>query len=104
MLVLITLLACSPPPPPVPSLTPQNAAELLHYDHKADAWLTYIRKQNPGCEYRFQLPDQSGHPAEIGLEHIVWCNARPAPKEFDASVVFLYDKAAQHWTVSNFMS
>jgi hypothetical protein len=101
---LVIFVGCSAPTPPTPSLTPQLAAQLLHFDNKAEAWLTVIRKQNPACGYKIELPDQSSHPNEIDADHIVSCGNQPTPREFDASVVFVYDKAAQRWTVSRFSS
>jgi hypothetical protein len=103
-LIWVLLLAgCSaPPPPPTPALTTQNATELLHYNNKADNWLKYVKKHDPSCEYKLELPDQTSHPAAVDLDHIVWCGNRPSPKEFDASVQFVYDKAAQHWVILRF--
>lgn len=102
---LMMLAGCSgTKKPDVPSLNQQMASELLHFDHKADAWLTYVKKQNPTCGYRVDLPDQSSHPTEIDIDHLVSCGGRPAPKEFDASVTFVYDAAAQRWRVGRFAS
>jgi hypothetical protein len=98
----LLLVACSAPKPTTPSLTPEAAAELLHYNSKAENWLTYIRKQDPSCTYRLDLPDQTAHPAELDLDHIVTCGNRPSPKEFDASVIFQYDPSTQKWTVTRF--
>jgi ssDNA-binding Zn-finger/Zn-ribbon topoisomerase 1 len=99
-------VGCSgaPKEPPVPSLNPEQAAELLHFDNKAEAWITHVKTQNPACTYKLELPDQSSHPIEIDLEHIVSCANRPSPRELDASVVFTYDKATQKWSVSRFAS
>ncbi len=96
--------ACSSPPPPTPSLTPENASSLLHYNNKAENWLKYIKKHDASCDYKLDLPDQTSHPTAIDLDHIVWCASRPGPKEFDASVQFVYDKAAQHWVILRFSS
>jgi hypothetical protein len=102
---LTLLCACSgTKKPDVPSLNEQLATELLHFDHKADAWLTYVKKQNPACGYRVDLPDQSSHPTEIDIDHLVSCGGRPAPKEFDATVTFVYDPTAQRWKVGRFAS
>ncbi|MDQ2713136.1 MAG: hypothetical protein M3Y72_03285 [Acidobacteriota bacterium] len=102
---LLLLASCGgPPKPTVPSLNPQEAAELLHYNNKAQDWLKYVRKQNAACDYRLDLPDQSTHPAEIDLDHIVLCGNRPSPKEFDASVVFNYDATQGKWVISRFAS
>jgi hypothetical protein len=96
--------ACSTPKPDVPSLTPQAASAMLQFDNKAHNWIQYVKGKNPGCDYSLDLPDQANHPTEIDLDHIISCGGRPAPKEFDASVVFVYDKAAQRWIVSRFSS
>ncbi|MFL6352215.1 MAG: hypothetical protein ACJ74Z_10245 [Bryobacteraceae bacterium] len=101
---LVFLAACSPPPPPTPSLTPQNAAGLLHYNNRAENWLKFVKKRDPSCGYKLEIPDQSSHPSAIDLDHIVWCANRPAPKELDASVQFVYDKAAQRWVILRFSS
>jgi hypothetical protein len=104
LICALLLAACSPPPPPTPSLTPQNAAELLHYNNRAENWLKFVKKHDPTCGYKLDIPDQSSHPAAIDLDHIVWCANRPGPKEFDASVQFVYDKAAQRWVILRFNS
>ncbi len=102
---LVFLAGCGgTPKPTVPSLNPEQAAELLHFDHKADAWITYVKKHNPACGYKLTLPDQATHPTEIDMNHIVSCGNAPSPKEFDATVVFTYDQAAQKWVVSRFSS
>lgn len=101
----LALAGCSgPKKADVPALNPELANELLHFDHKADAWLTYVKKQNPTCGYQVVLPDQSSHPTEIDIEHLVSCGGRPAPKEFDATVTFVYDAASQKWTIGRFTS
>lgn len=103
---LALLASCGPAPhkADVPSLNPETASQLLHFDHKADAWLTYVKKQNPACIYQVDLPDQSAHPTEIDIQHLVTCGGRPAPKEFEASVSFAYDPGTQKWTISRFTS
>jgi hypothetical protein len=104
LICLVFLTACSSPPPPTPSLTPQNAGGLLHYNNRAENWLKFVKKRDPTCDYKIELPDQSSHPASIDLDHIVWCSNRPAPKELNASVQFVYDKAAQRWVILRFSS
>ena len=103
-LVFLALISCGSPKPTTPALTPQTAAELLQYNNKAKDWLTYVKKQNPACEYKLDLPDQSAQPTSIDLDHIVSCAGRPSPKEFDASVSFVYDKDAGHWVITRFAS
>lgn len=99
------LLACGgPPKATVPALNPEQANELLRYSPKAADWLTYVRKQNPGCAYHIDLPDQASQPTEIDLDHIMWCGAAVSPREFDASVVFIYDKASGTWKLQRFSS
>src|SRR4051812_35338389 len=98
------LMSCGKPKPQVPSLTPQQAAALLQFDNKAHNWMDFVKRNNTGCEYKLDLPDQANQPEEIDLDHIVSCGSRPAPKEFDASVVFVYDKAQQRWMVKRFSS
>lgn len=98
------LAGCTKPKAEVPSLTPEQASALLQFDNKAHSWLEYVKKNNTGCDYKLELPDQASQPTEIDLDHIVWCSGRPSPKEFDASVIFVYDKAQQHWVVQRFAS
>ncbi len=103
--LFVVLMGCaSKPKVETPSLTPQEASALLQYDNKAHNWIMYVKKQNPVCDYKLDLPDQSNQPAEISLDHIVTCGSRPSPKEFDASVVFVYDKAQGRWVVQRFAS
>jgi hypothetical protein len=104
---LLLFAACGAPPAKkaqIPALNPEEAHSLLRYESKAAAWLTYVQKQNPACAYHVDLPDQAAQPTEIDLDHIVWCGATPGPREYNASVVFTYDKAAGHWTISRFSS
>jgi hypothetical protein len=101
---VVLLAACGPPKPVTPYLTPQAANQLLHYDAKAETWMTHVRRQNANCEYKLDLPDQTSHPTQIDLDHIVWCANRPSPRELDASVSFEYDKDAQRWVVKRFSS
>ncbi|MBV9767230.1 MAG: YfhO family protein [Acidobacteriaceae bacterium] len=104
LLSILLLCACSAPKPTTPSLTPELAAELVHFNNKAQTWITYVKKQDATCDYRLDLPDQSSRPTEIDLDHIVFCGNRPSPKEFDASVSFAYDKDAQKWVITRFAS
>lgn len=101
---LLLLAACSKPKPQVPQLTPQGAAALLQFDNKAHNWITYVRKHDPTCEYKVDLPDQSNQPTEIDIDHVVSCGGRPAPKEYDASVVFTYDASQSRWAIQRFQS
>jgi hypothetical protein len=101
---VLLALSCSPPKPTVPALNPEQAASLLQFNNRAQGWLTYVKKNNATCQYRLDLPDQSSNPTTIDLDHIVVCGGRPAPKEFDASVSFEYDKAAGTWKITRFAS
>ena len=99
------LAACGDPPKPAtPALTPQNAAQLLHYNSRAAVWLVHVKKQDPTCEYKLELPDQRTGPLQIDADHIVWCGGKPSPRELNASVSFEYDRAAGHWTIARFSS
>ncbi len=101
----LLLTACGDPPKPTtPALTPETAAQLLHYNSKAEVWLAHVKKENASCEYKLDLPSQMSNPVQIDLDHIVWCGGRPSPRELSASVTFEYDKAAGHWTVARFAS
>ncbi|HEX4749295.1 MAG TPA: hypothetical protein VH302_07095 [Bryobacteraceae bacterium] len=101
----IVCASCSAPPKPViPALTPENAASLLQNSAKAQTWITYVKRQNPGCGYQLNIPDQSGQPTTIDLDHIIRCGSAPSPKEFDASASFSFDKDAQKWVLSRFAS
>ena len=104
--VLLLLASCGTPPAKskIPALGPQQAGELLHYNNKAQDWLKYVRRTNPACDYRLDLPDQSAHPTEIDLTHIVMCGTTPAPREFDASVSFEYDANRGTWVIRRFSS
>lgn len=107
-LAFAALVGCdsTPPKPTTPALTLQNASEMVHRNPKADNWLKYVQRnyRQAACEYKLELPDQTNHPTEIDLDHIMWCGNKPSPKEFDASVSFKYDKEAQHWVLSRFAS
>ena len=104
---MMVLVGCGSAPPKkadVPSLNPELASQLLHFNHRADAWLTFVKKQNSSCIYQVDLPDQSAHPTEIAIQHLVTCGGRPAPKEFDATVTFTWDPGEGKWTISQFTS
>ncbi|HEX4164943.1 MAG TPA: hypothetical protein VHZ55_05660 [Bryobacteraceae bacterium] len=104
-LFLFLLLSCgAPPKSEIPSLSPQLAGELLHYNNKAQDWMKYVHRQNPGCDYHLELPDQTNHPTTIDLDHIVRCGSRPSPKEFDATISFEYDTNQKKWVVTRFAS
>lgn len=103
LLLLPLFVACGPAPQKhQPSLTPQQAGELLHYNNKAQTWIKYVRRNHPDCNYRVDLPNQSSHPTVIDLKHIVTCGGSASPMEFDASVSFAYDPNQQTWTISKF--
>ncbi len=99
------LFSCSEPPKPTtPALTPELAAQLLNYDDRAQTFIAHVKKQNPGCEFSMTLPDQVPPLTQIDLGHIVQCQGRPAPLEFDASATFVYDAASGKWTLKRFSS
>lgn len=101
---LSLLAACGPPKPEIPSLTPQLAGQLLHYDQRAQNWLTQVKTRGGNCEYQLDLPEQNAHPTQIDLDQIVVCNGRQASRENQASVSFMYDKDAQRWVIKRFSS
>ena len=88
----------------IPALTPENAAALMQLNPKAKVWLEHVHKQNPACDYKLDLPDQSSNPTTIDFDHAISCGGRPSPRELDASVSFTYDKAAGHWVITRFAS
>ena len=98
------LSACSsePPKPQIPSLTPEVANQVLHYNSKAEGWIAHAKSQDPSCVYDLDIPDQTNHPAQLDFSHIVKCGGRKSPLELDASVTFEYDKDTQHWTITRF--
>jgi len=102
--LLALLCACTPPKPTTPSLTPEAAAALLRYNSKAETWMIHVKKADASCEYRVDLPDQTNHPTELDVAHIVYCGGRPSPTEYDASVSFSYDPQAGHWVITRFSS
>jgi len=102
---LALLLGCTKPKATTPALTPETAAELLRYDHKADAWLTYVKnRQSAACQYKLNLPDQTTQPTEVDVQDIVFCGAAPASREFQAAVHFQYDAASGRWLLTRFSS
>jgi hypothetical protein len=101
--VCFLLAACSDPPKPQTfSLTPETAHQALRYDARAETWLAHAKKQNPTCTYELEIPDQSNHPSELDFSHIMKCSGQTAPRELDASVSFMFDKASQHWVITRF--
>ena len=78
--------------------------QLLRNNNKAKGWLRLVKQQNPACDYRLELPDQSSHPTKIDLSHILSCGAAPAPRALDASVSYEYDPNAKAWIISRFSS
>ncbi len=103
--VLSLLFSCSGPPnPTTPALTPENAAQLLNFDQRAQNFIVHVKTKNPNCEFRLTLPDQVPPLTQIDLEHIVTCANRPAPLEFDASATFIYDPASGKWKLTRFSS
>lgn len=101
---LIIIASCTPAKPETPALTPQTAATLLEFNPKAKVWLEHVKKQNAGCEYKLDLPDQTNHPTTVDVDHAVSCGGRPSPRELDATVSFAFDQASGHWMISRFSS
>jgi hypothetical protein len=101
-LTLLLVAACGTPKPRVPSLGPEEANSLLHYNPKAETWMIHVKRADPSCEYRLDLPDQTSQPTTIDLDHIVYCGNRPSPKEFDAAVSFAYDPTTGKWSITRF--
>ncbi len=101
---LSLLAACGPPKQEIPSLTPELAGQLLHYNQRAVNWLTQVSRSGGNCVYQIDLPEQNSHPTQIDLDHIVFCNGRQASRENDASVSFVYDKDTQRWVIKRFSS
>lgn len=101
---LCLLFSCSDPKPTTPALTPELANQLLNYDERAQNFIAHVKKQNPGCEFSLALPDQVPPLTQIDLGHIVQCQGRPAPLEFDASVTFIYDATTGKWSLKRFSS
>jgi hypothetical protein len=97
------LTACSEPPKAqIPSLTPEVANQVLHYNSKAEGWIAHAKGQDPSCVYQLDIPDQTNHPTTLDFSHIVKCGGRVSPLELDASVSFEFDKDAGHWVISRF--
>jgi hypothetical protein len=101
---LCLLFSCSDPKPTTPALTPELANQLLNFDERAQNFIAHVKKQNPGCEFSLTLPDQVPPLTQIDLGHIVQCQGRPAPLEFDASVTFVYDATTGKWSLKRFSS
>lgn len=101
---LLLEVACAPSKPEVPALTPQAAAALLQLNPKSKNWLERVKKDNPACEYKIELPDQSAHPTVIDIERAITCGTQPAPRALNATVSYTYDQAAGHWVISRFSS
>jgi hypothetical protein len=94
----VFVLACSSTKPPEhPPLSPTIAEQLLHYDTRADNHLKNLKRLDPTCVYKLQLPDQSTHPESIEIDHIAFCSGRNDLKAFDTRADFQWNKAAGKW-------
>lgn len=100
----VWLASCSPPKEVTPALTPENAQALLNANERAITWIKYVQKQDYSCQWHVELPDQSAHPTEIDVNHIVLCRITKNPRELDASVQFVFDKDQKRWLISVFSS
>jgi hypothetical protein len=96
--------ACTPPKPAIPALTPEGANQLLHYHPRAQTWMMHVKKENPNCDYKIELPDQTSHPTQLDVSHIVVCGSAQSPRALDATVSFEYDAANQRWVIKRFSS
>lgn len=101
---MLLAASCSPPEERTPALTPENAVALLQAHGRAKDWITYAQKQDSTCEWHLELPDQSAHPVEIDVDHIIQCRVTRNPRELDASVQFTFDRVEKRWTISAFRS
>ena len=97
-------MACGPPPEVTPAFTPENAVALLQIDGKAKDWLTYAQKQDSTCQWRMEIPDQSNHPVEVEVAHIMNCRVTTSPRALDASATFTFNKAEKRWELTQFRS
>ena len=102
--IVMTSVACGPPPEVTPALTPENAVALLQNDNKATGWMTYARKQDSTCQWRIEMPDQSNHPLTVEVAHIMNCRVTSSPRALDARVAFTYNKAEKRWELTQFSS
>jgi hypothetical protein len=102
--VAIVLVACGPPPQVTPALTPENAVALLQSDNKAKAWMIYARKQDSTCQWQMEISDQSNHPVEVEVAHIMNCRVTTSPRALDASATFTFNKAEGRWELTQFRS
>ena len=63
-----------------------------------------MKTQNPTCEFKVILPDQSSHPDTVTVDHVVNCGGRTDLKEFDSNVEFQWNKTTNEWELSYFGS
>jgi len=94
--------ACSSPRETHPPLSPTVAQELLRYNTRAANHLKYIKSQDKSCVYQVTLPDQSGNPSSIQVNHIAFCSGRNDLKQFDARVEYEWNKNENKWEISYF--
>jgi hypothetical protein len=106
LLAAVTIVsgACGPPPEVTPALTPENAFALLENDNKAKDWMTYARKQDSTCAWKMEIPDQSSHPIEVEVAHIMNCRVTTSPRALDARATFTFNKREKRWELSQFSS
>src|SRR5437763_1955599 len=72
LLSLTFLVACGPPKPKTPALTPEQASSLLHYNSRAEAWKTATAL--PGISFAELTPPQKNLVLKILREHDCSCN------------------------------
>jgi hypothetical protein len=105
LLALAALCAsCTPQVPPHPALAPITAERLLHYDARAQNRLKHIKSEDPTCDFKVLMPDQSNHPDSIEANHVVSCGGRTDLKQFDANAEFRWNKERGQWELAYFGS
>jgi len=102
--IAMASVACGPPPEVTPALTPENAVALLQNDNKAKGWMTYALKQDSTCQWKMDIPDQSSHPIEVEVAHVMNCRVTSSPRALDARVVFTFNKTEKRWELTQFSS
>lgn len=103
-LIAIASVACGPQPDLTPALTPENAVALLQNDNKAKGWMTYALKQDSSCQWKMDLPDQSNHPIEVEVAHVMNCRVTTSPRALDARAAFTFNKKEKRWELTQFSS
>lgn len=103
-LAAVFCISCGASRPTHPPLSPQIAQQLLRFNTRAANHLKFVQHENHTCEYVVHLPDQSGHPNSIEVDHIVSCGGRTDLKAFDASVEYEWNQTKGSWEITHFGS